>query len=91
MIIGAGEFKAKCLKLMDKVNQEHEEIIITKRNHPIAKLVPINKTSKKSILGLLKDSMIITGYITKPLGEKWCRQKLRGKLSRKLMCVCDSS
>jgi prevent-host-death family protein len=39
--IPAGEFKAKCLKIMDQVKNYHEEIIITKHGKPVAKLVPI--------------------------------------------------
>jgi prevent-host-death family protein len=34
----AGEFKATCLKLMDRVEETGEEIIITERNRPVAKL-----------------------------------------------------
>lgn len=37
--IGAAEFKAKCLALLDEVDAEG--IIITKRGKPVAKLVPV--------------------------------------------------
>ena len=40
MQIPAGEFKAKCLQLMDKVARTREPIVITKRGRPVAKLVP---------------------------------------------------
>ncbi len=39
--IPAGEFKAKCLKLMDQVRESGKEIVITKRGKPVAKLVPL--------------------------------------------------
>ena len=39
MKIAAGQFKAKCLKLMDNVYKNNEEVIITKYGKPIAKLV----------------------------------------------------
>ena len=39
--IPAGEFKAKCLKLLDEVQQKHREIIITKRGKPVARLLPL--------------------------------------------------
>ncbi len=39
--IPAGEFKAKCLKLMDEVQQTGQEVIITKRGKPVARLVPV--------------------------------------------------
>ena len=32
--IAAGEFKAKCLQLMDEVNETGVELIITKRGKP---------------------------------------------------------
>lgn len=39
--VAAGEFKAKCLQLMDQVQEEGIELVITKRGKPVAKLVPI--------------------------------------------------
>lgn len=38
--ISAGEFKAKCLKLMDEVNDTGEQIVITKHGRPVSRLVP---------------------------------------------------
>ena len=38
--IPAGEFKAKCLKLLDEVQRTGEELIVTKRGKPVARLVP---------------------------------------------------
>ena len=43
MIIAAGKFKAECLKLMERVNKTHEEVIISKRGKPVAKLVSVEK------------------------------------------------
>ena len=41
--IPAGEFKAKCLKLMDEVNETGMPIIITKRGRPVSRLVPADQ------------------------------------------------
>ena len=41
--IAAGEFKAKCLKLMDEVQATGQEIIITKHGKPVAKLAPLER------------------------------------------------
>ncbi len=71
MNIAAGEFKAKCLKLMDDVQKHHEDIIITKYGKPIAKLTAIEKEAPKPLFGFLKDSVVITGDIVKPTGEIW--------------------
>ena len=40
VIITATEFKAKCLQLLDQVNQTGEELIISKRGKPIARVIP---------------------------------------------------
>ena len=72
MNIGAGEFKAKCLKLMDEVNKTHEEIIITKFGKPIAKLIPIaKKKASNSPIGFLRNTVQIHGDIVGPIGEQW--------------------
>jgi prevent-host-death family protein len=39
MKIGAAEFKAKCLALIDRVREQGEPIIITKRGRVVARLV----------------------------------------------------
>ena len=49
--IKASEFKAKCLHLMDVVNETNEEIIITKNGTPVSKLVPY-KVQPPTLLGL---------------------------------------
>jgi prevent-host-death family protein len=40
MEIPAGEFKAKCLKLMDEVARTRRPVVITKRGKAVAQLVP---------------------------------------------------
>ena len=69
MEIEVGQFKSKCLKLMDDVHKYHEEIIITKHGKPLAKLVPIGEKAPGSLFGYLKDSVTIRGDIVKPTGE----------------------
>jgi len=71
MKIGAGEFKAKCLKLMSDLQKYHEEIIVTKFGKPIAKMIPVDSEPEKPIFGFLEDSLIIVGDIKKPIEEKW--------------------
>jgi prevent-host-death family protein len=41
--ITTGEFKAKCLALLNEVNESHETIVVTKRGVPVAKLSPVSK------------------------------------------------
>lgn len=65
--IPAGEFKAKCLKLMDEVQRTGEEIVITKHGKPVAKLSPV-ATEAPPLFGSMKGSVIIHGDIVGPTG-----------------------
>lgn len=38
--IPAGEFKAKCLALMDEIHASGKGIIVTKRGRPVARVLP---------------------------------------------------
>jgi prevent-host-death family protein len=40
-IIAAGEFKAKCLHVLDEVSKTREPVTVTKRGRPVARVVPI--------------------------------------------------
>jgi prevent-host-death family protein len=68
--IAAGEFKAKCLHLLDEVQQSRKEIVITKRGRAVARLVPVDE-KVPSVFGRMKGSGIILGDIISPIDEKW--------------------
>ena len=70
--IPAGEFKTKCLKLMDNVQRTKKPITITKRGKPVAKLVPVEE-EKDEWFGRLKGQMRIVGDIESPIDppEAW--------------------
>ncbi len=68
--IAAGEFKAKCLKLLDEVQQKRKQVVITKRGKPVAKLVPVNE-SAESFIGSMKGTMEILGDIVAPIDVEW--------------------
>jgi len=69
--IAAGKFKARCLKLMDRVKQNRERIIITKRGRPVAQLVPVDDEQPQDIFGALRGLVLEEGDILRPLGETW--------------------
>jgi prevent-host-death family protein len=69
--IAAGVFKARCLKLMDRVAQTHEEITITKRGKAVARLVPAEPAPERPLFGYLKGKGEIRGDIVAPAGEIW--------------------
>ncbi|HEX3743229.1 MAG TPA: type II toxin-antitoxin system prevent-host-death family antitoxin [Bryobacteraceae bacterium] len=68
--IAAGEFKAKCLHLLDEVQHSRNEIVITKRGRPVARLVPVAEEIA-TVFGRMKGSGKILGDIIGPTGEKW--------------------
>lgn len=69
-IIKASEFKAKCLALMDEVAKTGERVVITKNGVPVAELVPY-RAQARNALGVLKDSLFITGDIISPIDVEW--------------------
>ncbi len=66
----AGEFKAKCLKLMDQVAESGTAIVITKRGRPVARLVPIESPPAK-LAGFFAGKIEIDGDIISPVGDTW--------------------
>ena len=71
MQIAAGEFKTRCLSLMEEVRQHHRTITITKRGKPVARLVPADDAVAPALFGLLKGHALISGDIVAPTGETW--------------------
>jgi len=68
--VKAGEFKAKCLELMDRVAESGEPIVITKRGKPVAMLTPARDPSQ-TVFGYYKGRMEIVGDIVSPLDTDW--------------------
>ena len=68
--IAAGEFKAKCLHLLDEVQRYRTEILITKRGRPVARLLPVDE-QPPLLLGRMKGSVQILGDLIAPIDEKW--------------------
>jgi len=72
--IPAGQFKARCLALMDEVAAKRQAVVITKRGKPVAKLVPVEK-EKDDIFGFMKGkgTVEIKGDIISPVltPEEW--------------------
>lgn len=69
--IPAGEFKARCLQLMDEVKDKHMSITITKHGKPVAMLVPLKKDKPKSFYGCMKGTGTINGDIISPIDVEW--------------------
>jgi prevent-host-death family protein len=71
--MAAGEFKARCLRVMDEVERTRRPVVITKRGRPVAKLVPADATEPDAFFGRLAGKIRIVGDITAPLDppEAW--------------------
>jgi prevent-host-death family protein len=68
--IGAGQFKARCLSLMNDVQERGSEYVITKRGVPVARLVPV-RTVRRSFIGSMKGTTKTLGDMISPLDEPW--------------------
>jgi prevent-host-death family protein len=68
--IPAGEFKAKCLKVLDEVQRQRKQVVITKRGKPVAKVVPMDRRPE-TFIGSMKGTMEIVGDIVAPIDVKW--------------------
>lgn len=66
----ASLFKAKCLALMDEINETGEEIIITKNGHPVSRLLPY-RNKPKTLFGLHASDVHANDDLIEPLNEVW--------------------
>jgi len=65
--VGATEFKARCLELMDRVAERRETYVITKRGRPVARLIPADAPRRRSVFGCMAGQMEIVGDIDEPV------------------------
>ncbi len=68
--IRAEEFKSKCLKLMDEVQQTREGIVITKHGKPVARLVPYEDHPQR-IFGCMAGTVQVKGDVISTIDEAW--------------------
>ena len=76
-MIGAAEFKAHCLRILDEVERTGEPVTITKRGKPVAEVKAVEKpeTEAAPLFGFMKGSIQILGDIVEsPLDPDWEEQ-----------------
>lgn len=69
MKIAAGEFKAKCLALLDEVSETGRRVVVTKRGRPVAEVVPVEEAPS------LEGSIIHETDLIAPLDEPWAAER----------------
>ena len=67
--IGAGDFKATCLKLLDEVARSRRPLVITKHGKPVARLVPMPPDTE--LFGALAGSVLREGDLCSPIDTEW--------------------
>ena len=64
--IPAGQFKAKCLAIMDRVQKTGESVLITKHGKPVARLSPA-PAAPEDVFGYMAGKVKIVGDIVGPV------------------------
>jgi prevent-host-death family protein len=65
--IPAGEFKAKCLALLDEVGETGQEVVVTKRGRAVARVSALKAERVRSLRG----SVLREDDIVGPTGVAW--------------------
>lgn len=60
--MAAGQFKAKCLAIMDDVQHSGEPVVITKHGKPVVKVMPVAR-KENEIFGYMAGKVKIVGDI----------------------------
>ena len=68
--IGAADFKAHCLEIMDEVERLGTEVTITKHRKPVARLVPA-ASRVGPFCGSLKGAVLEEGDLVSPIDVEW--------------------
>lgn len=68
----AGEFKARCLSVMKRVQATREPVLVTKRGKPVVKIMPASQ-AQDDVFDCLRAEMEIVGDVESPVipAEDW--------------------
>jgi prevent-host-death family protein len=64
--VPAGEFKAKCLAVLDDVQRTGRSVVVTKRGRPVAQVVPLPATALS-----LRGSLLYEDDLLSPIDVEW--------------------
>lgn len=69
--VSATEFKARCLELIEQIQQTRREITVTRYGKPVARLMPID-AEKPSAWGWMSDQGdVVMGDLISPIDVEW--------------------
>ena len=69
--VGAAEFKARCLELVDRVKETRAEYIVTRHGRPVARLVPAETAVVATPLGVMRGTVIAYEQPFEPIPGSW--------------------
>jgi prevent-host-death family protein len=56
--IAVSELKARCLRVVDDVARRRQEIIVTRRGKPVARLIPFGGETEDDVLAQLRGTLV---------------------------------
>ena len=69
--VGAAEFRARCLELVDHVRKSHAEYVVTRHGVPVAKLGPVDGVPQVTFLGSMAGSVLVYDRPFDPVPGVW--------------------
>ena len=69
--VGAAEFKARCLELIDQVKESRAEYVVTRHGEPVAQLVPVDAPAAESPLGVMRGTVLKYDRPFEPVPATW--------------------
>lgn len=66
----AGQFKAKCLAIMDTISEKGTTLTITKHGVPVVRIVPATN-APTPLFGRMRGTVTVLGDIIAPIDMEW--------------------
>ncbi len=78
----AGEFKARCLRVMEEVKKYRTPVVITKKGRPVAKLMPLDAPTT-GVFGCMAGTARIAGDLEAPVLPPATWKAVGGRVTRR--------
>ena len=67
--MSVSDFKARALKVLKRVDEEQQSVVLTRRGKPVAQVIPYRESSQPCQPGALAHLLTFEGDVVTPLGE----------------------